>query len=91
MLALAAVAEFVGGLAWIVGALTPLFSFGILCTMAVAVHHHAVLQGDPFVGRNGSYELALVYLCVAILFLLMGPGKLSADAFIFRNSKSGKS
>ena len=32
----AAISEFVGGLAWILGALTPLFSLGLLCTMAVA-------------------------------------------------------
>jgi len=26
--------------------------------------------------------LALVYLCIAVLFLLAGPGKYSVDAFI---------
>ena len=81
--ALAAVAEFGGGIAWIAGVLTPLFSLGIFCTMAVATHIHAVIKGDPFVGREGSYELALIYLCVALLFLLIGPGRFSVDALLF--------
>lgn len=35
--ALAALSEFGGGLAWMLGLLTPLASFGLACTMAVAV------------------------------------------------------
>lgn len=80
---LAAVSEFGGGLAWILGALTPLFSFGILCTMTVATYTHAIVLGDPFVGPDGSYELALLYFCIALLFLLAGPGKYSVDACLF--------
>lgn len=80
---LAAVAEFGGGLAWILGLLFPLSSLGILCTMAVATHFHAIVRGDPFVGKEGSYELALVYLVVSVLFILMGPGKFSLDHKIF--------
>ena len=81
--AFAALSEFVGGLAWIIGALTPLFSLGILCTMAVATHMLAIVRGHPFVGHDGSYEMALVYLSVALLFLLVGPGRLSVDAIVF--------
>ncbi len=82
---LAAVSEFLGGLAWMIGLLTPLASFGLACTMAVAVHFHAIIRGDPFVakGGGGSYELALVYLCVAVLLLFAGPGRLSLDHLIF--------
>jgi putative oxidoreductase len=82
--ALAALAEFGGGLAWILGLVMPLASFGMACTMAVAVYFHAVVRGDPFVGQGGSYELAAVYLVVSILFLLTGPGKLSLDDKLFR-------
>lgn len=91
--ALAAVSEFGGGLAWILGALTPLFSLGILCTMAVATYTHAIVRGDPFVGHDSSYELALVYLCIAVLFLLLGPGRFSVDALPIRKAiaKDGNS
>ena len=82
--ALAALSEFGGGLAWILGALTPLCSLGIFCTMAVAIHMHAVVLGDPFVGRQGSFESPLVYLCLALLFILIGPGRWSVDAILFK-------
>jgi putative oxidoreductase len=81
--ALAALSEFGGGLCWILGLLTPLASFGILCTMGVALSMH-VLHGDPFVGRPPAYELALVYFSVALLLLLRGPGVFSLDALLFR-------
>jgi putative oxidoreductase len=83
--ALAALSEFGGGAAWILGLLTPLASFGILCTMATAVHMHAIIRGDPFVskGAGGSYELATVYLCIAVLLLLAGPGRFAADRAVF--------
>ena len=73
---LAAASEFGGGLAWILGLLTPLASFGLACTMAV---------GDPFVpsGPGGSYELASIYLGIAILLLLSGPGRFSMDRVVF--------
>jgi putative oxidoreductase len=83
---LAALSEFGGGLAWIVGLLTPLASLGLLCTMAVAVYFHAVVMGDPFVPSGpgqGSYELAAIFFCVSLLFILAGPGRYSLDRKIF--------
>jgi uncharacterized membrane protein YphA (DoxX/SURF4 family) len=43
--ALAALSEFGGGLAWILGLLTPLASLGIASTMAVAFSFHAIVRG----------------------------------------------
>jgi putative oxidoreductase len=79
---LAALSEFGGGLAWILGLLTPLASFGILCTMSVAAASH-IMRGDPFVARGPSYELALVYWTVALFLLFAGPGRFSMDASLF--------
>jgi putative oxidoreductase len=50
--ALAAVSEFGGGLAWMLGLLTPVASLGIACTMAVAFSFHAFMRGDPFVSKR---------------------------------------
>lgn len=81
---LAAVSEVGGGIAWALGFLTPLASLGLLSTMAVAVWMHAIKMGDPFVSKGGgSYEPAAIYLCIALLLLLAGPGRLSADRAIF--------
>jgi putative oxidoreductase len=83
--AMAALAEFGGGLCWMAGLLTPLASFLILCTMFVAAFLVHMASGDPFVAKEGgpSYELALVYFGVAMLLLLAGPGRLSADYLLF--------
>jgi putative oxidoreductase len=83
--AAAAVAEFGGGLAWIVGGLTPLFSLLLAGTMAFATFMVHVRSGHPFVTLTGgpSVEPAAVYLSVALLFVLAGPGKLSLDYCLF--------
>jgi putative oxidoreductase len=83
--AAAAVAEFVGGGALIVGLFTRLFGVLIAITMAVGATTVHIRQGDPFVGKPGepSWELAAVYFACSLLFLLAGPGRFSLDALIF--------
>ncbi len=73
--ALAALAEFGGGIALVIGLLTPLASLGLISTMIVAVNFH-LSKGDGFVG---GYELAAVYLFASIAILLAGPGRYSLD------------
>ncbi len=82
---LAAISEFGGGMALILGLLVPLATLGIGFTMAVAVCMHAFVMKDPFVNMTGgsSFEPALGYLTIAILIFAMGPGKFSLDAKIF--------
>jgi putative oxidoreductase len=82
--ALAALAEFGGGLALIVGLFTPLASVGLIVTMLVALGTVLLPNGVPFVAKNGgpSSELAFVFLSASILFLTVGPGKFSLDALL---------
>ncbi len=87
---LAAFSEFGGGLALILGLLFPLAMLGLIITMAVATGMHMFVMKDPFVAAGpgqGSYEPALMYLTLAIMFLLTGPGNYSADAKIFGNKR----
>lgn len=73
---LAALSEFGGGLLIALGFCTRLGATGVTVTMAVAVLvAHAQ---DPF----GKKELALIYMLVAIVFLVRGAGKYSIDNYI---------
>jgi putative oxidoreductase len=83
--ALAALSEFGGGFALVMGLLTRLGALGIVCTMIVAVYTHLVVLGDPFVSATGgrSYELALVYLGISLAVLVFSPGRFSLDRVLF--------
>jgi putative oxidoreductase len=83
--ALAAVTEFGGGIALVLGLLTRVAALGILSVMITALAMVHVPRGDPFVGKPGqpSAEPAAVYLCGAVLFLVIGPGRYSLDALLF--------
>jgi putative oxidoreductase len=83
--AAAAVAEFVGGAALVVGLFTRFFALLLTITMAVAAGMVHISRGDPFVGKQGepSWELAAVYFACSLLFLLAGPGRYSLVALLF--------
>ena len=83
--ALAALSEFGGGLALLIGLLTPIAAFGIMCTMLFAIFGVHIAKGDPFVSMTGgaSWEPAAHYLAAALLMLFTGPGTISLDAMLF--------
>lgn len=73
---LAAQAELLGGIFLAIGFLTRPSAFFIAFTMLVAVFGKHLT--DPWKVK----ELAFVYLCIAIVFIVRGAGKLSIDRFI---------
>ena len=83
---LATSAEFGGGIATMLGLLTPLAALGILLTMSFAIvrfhwgvnhAHYVALKPGP------DYEAAAHYFIYSLGLLFTGPGKLSLDALIF--------
>ena len=85
---LAAIAEFGGGIAILLGLVTPLAALGILSTMSVALYMHVITAGHSFVSKGGpAFELPLLYWALSLLFLAMGPGKFSLDFKLFGSRK----
>ena len=77
----AAFTEFFGGIALILGLLTPIAAIGVAIDMAVAilkVHLHRGLTGP------GGFEFPLGLLALALLLLADGPGWLAVDHALFR-------
>ena len=80
----AVASELAGGLLLAAGFLTRPAAFLIACTMAVAAFmRHA---SDPF----NVKELALLYLAIAVCYVLRGAGRLSAD-HVIRTMMTGES
>jgi len=88
--ALAAVAEFGGGIALILGLLTRVAAAGLAITMAVAMFTFHFPQKHSFVTMDGpSWELAGIYFACSIMLLFSGPGRFSLDALLFGNPRDG--
>lgn len=85
--ACAAVAEFGGGLALVLGLLTPLACVGIFITMLVAITTVHVPQGGHWIGGPNSFEAAASYAISSILLFFTGPGATSLDAKLFKQSR----
>ncbi len=96
---LAAYAEFFGAILLIAGLLTRLDAFLLAGTMFVAVF---VVQlpdalrdpdnaGHRFAGTMHAIELPLAMLAMTVALLLVGPGRLSLDALLWRKKVGARS
>ena len=85
--AMAAFAEFGGGIAILIGLLTQLAALGIACVMSFAIFMVHLPKGDPFVGQGGSWEIAAVYLAIMSVLMLRGAGPFSIDAILSKYCK----
>lgn len=78
--ALAMIAELGGGIALILGALTPLAAAGVLVVMIVAIA--TVHGGNGLFVAEGGWEFALVLGLISLFFLARGGGPYSVDALV---------
>ena len=82
--AAAAVAEFGGGFALILGLVFPIAALGILATMSVAILTVHIPMHTPWIAMKGdTAETAVFYWFIALALLFTGPGAYSLDAFLF--------
>jgi putative oxidoreductase len=84
----AAVAEFFGGWALIIGVASRVAAALIAIDMLVAIATVHIPAHAPLVSSHGeSLELPGVYLIGALAIVLAGPGRWSADALIARRTR----
>jgi putative oxidoreductase len=77
-------AQLLGGCLLIVGLLTPVASVGIGLTMVGAIAK-CMGRGEKFIDpEHHSWESAGFYLVALIVIALLGPGRYSLDALLFR-------
>lgn len=81
MAILAGLAEFIGGMLFAIGLLTPLAGIIIAGTMIMAIVK--VHGPNGLWSTSNGYEYNLTLLAVAIGVALAGPGQYSIDAFLF--------
>ena len=79
-LSLAVLAEFVACLFIILGYKTKWAAVPVIITMAVAAF--VIHSGDPWFGKGGSKEMAVLYLVGFLAIFFTGSGKYSVDGRI---------
>lgn len=84
---LAVVGELGGGIALILGLLTPVAGLLILGVMGTAIA--TVHAGNGLFAANGGWELPLVLGVIAIFFVAHGGGPISVDALVERKMQKG--
>lgn len=81
MALLAGLSEFIGGILFSFGLLTPLAGILLAATMVVAIIK--VHAPNGFWATQNGYEFNLTLLVVAIAVAIMGPGHYALDTFLF--------
>ena len=82
MAALAGLGEFVGGLAFAAGLLTPLAALLLVVPMLIAI---AKVHGkNGYWATAEGYEYNVAIIAVAVGIALTGPGAYAVDALLFR-------
>lgn len=83
---LAIAAEFFGSLGLILGLLTRVASFGILCNMLVAVamvhHQFGFFMNWTGAQKGEGYEFHLLVLAAAVFLMIRGAGAVSVDRLL---------
>lgn len=92
---LAIMAEFFGGLGLILGFLTRIAAFGLLCNMLVAVFLVHIHNGF-FINWNGKqkgegFEFHILAIAMLLLVLVRGAGALSVDAMVAGRARRNNS
>jgi putative oxidoreductase len=73
---IAGFSEAVGGIAWVLGFKTRLFSFLILCTMFVAAFFQQI--------ENGFWNMmpSIGYIWISLFYMIIGSGRFGIDNYI---------
>jgi len=83
--ALAAAFEFGGGIALILGLITPLVA--VIGLIHFATVYWMAHRGAPWIGGPRSAETPSLYFTIMLTLLLTGPGKISIDNILFGKKK----
>jgi putative oxidoreductase len=88
---LAIMAEFLGGLGLLLGALTRIAAFGVACNMIMAVYYLHWRNG-LFMNWSGQqqgegFEFHLLAVAILIVLIAKGGGAWSVDCGIFKKTK----
>lgn len=86
--ALGMIAELGGGIALVLGLLTPLAAALLLTNMLVAVF--VVHWENGLMAADGGYEYPLVLALVSLFFLVRGPGPYSLDRALFGRKRAAR-
>jgi putative oxidoreductase len=79
---LAIAGELLGGAGLLVGLMTPVAGFGLLCVMLTAIF--SVHIGHGLLAKNNGFEFPMLIALVAAFFMARGAGPHSLDAAIVR-------